>query len=168
VIAHSYGGPGALLAATRRPEKVRSLALLEPALNLPAGDPEVAELKRRGEAVLTHGLQAEPGMLREFLRGDGAQLPHEGPLPEMVARGVRRAQGSRSPFETRPNLEVLRAAGIPTLVASGGHLTAIERVCDALAAVLDAQRLVEPGAGHFVAAAPGFLERLEQFLISVG
>lgn len=33
---------------------------------------------------------------------------------------------------------------------------------------LHAQRLVAPGAGHFVAAAPGFGERLERFLVSVG
>jgi RimJ/RimL family protein N-acetyltransferase len=50
-------------------------------------------------------------------------------------------------------------ARIPTLVASGAHLTALERICEALAAALDARRLVAPGAGHFVAAAPGFLDR---------
>jgi pimeloyl-ACP methyl ester carboxylesterase len=165
VIAHSCGGPGALLAAARRPEHVRSLSLLEPALDLPAGDPDVAELRRLGEAVLAHGLDTEPGMLREFLRGAGAPMG-DGPLARQVANGVRRAHGSRSPFEARPDLEVLRAAGIPTLIASGAHLTAVEHVCEALAEALDAQRLIAPGAGHFVAAAPGFIERLEQFLIS--
>ncbi|MFC8527209.1 hypothetical protein [Nocardia sp. NPDC057227] len=42
------------------------------------------------------------------------------------------------------------------LVASGGPAPALERVCDA-------QRV----AGHFVAAAPGFAERLERFLLAV-
>jgi len=32
---------------------------------------------------------------------------------------------------------------------------------------LDAQRLTAPGAGHLVAAAPGFVDRLETFLTSV-
>jgi hypothetical protein len=32
--------------------------------------------------------------------------------------------------------------------------------------VLDAERLVAPGAGHFVAAAPGFVNRLHEFLVS--
>ena len=45
---------------------------------------------------------------------------------------------------------------------------ALERICDALAIALDGERVVVPGAGHFVAAAPGFADRLEQFLASVG
>jgi hypothetical protein len=52
------------------------------------------------------------------------------------------------------------------LWSGGGPTPAIERMCDALATELHAQRLVAPGAGHFVAAAPGFATRLEQFLIS--
>jgi hypothetical protein len=32
----------------------------------------------------------------------------------------------------------------------------------------DAERLVAPGAGHFVAKAPGFRTRLEEFLLSAG
>ena len=123
-------------------------------------------LRRIGDAVLTHGLDADPVMLREFLRLAGAPGVDEGPLPEEVAHGVRRAQGGRLPGEARPDLEVLREAGIPSLVASGDHAPAIERICDALAATLNAERLVAPGAGHFVAAAPGFADRLQDFLVS--
>jgi hypothetical protein len=39
-------------------------------------------------------------------------------------------------------------------------------MCDAVATALDAERVIAPGAGHFVAAAPGFADRLEQFLTS--
>jgi hypothetical protein len=53
-------------------------------------------------------------------------------------------------------------------VASGDHSAAAERICDALAGELNAERLHAPGAGHFVAAAPGFADRLEQFLVSAG
>jgi hypothetical protein len=52
----------------------------------------------------------------------------EGPLPHQVARGVRRAHGSRLPGEARPALDVLRDAGIPSLVASGGHAADLERI----------------------------------------
>jgi hypothetical protein len=52
-------------------------------------------------------------------------------------------------------------------VASGGHAPGLERICDALAVELNAERLIAPGAGHFVAAAPGFAERFERFLASV-
>jgi pimeloyl-ACP methyl ester carboxylesterase len=165
VVAHSYGVLGTLLASERRPERVRSLTLIEPPLyHLVPDDPQVERLRRIGDAVLRDGLDADPGMLREFLRIAGAPGIDDGPLPPGVARGVRRAHGGRPPGEARPRLRLLREAGVPSLVASGGHAQAIERICDALARELGAERAVVPGAGHFVAAAPGFAQQLEQFL----
>ena len=146
---------------------MRSLTLIEPPLYyLVPGDSEVARLERMGNSVLTHGLHTDADTLREFLRLAGAPGVDDGPLPDEVAHGVRRAQGGRLPGEARPALEVLRKARIPSLVASGGHATGLERICDALATALSAERLVAPGAGHFVAAAPGFTDRLQQFLLS--
>ena len=165
VVAHSYGVLGALIAAAERPADVRSLTLIEPPIyHLNPGDPKIERLERIGDAVLTEGLDADPETLREFLRMAGAPGVDEGPLPEAVANGVRRAQGGRLPGEARPSLDPIRAAGVRSLVASGDHSPGLERICDALATSLDAQRLVAPGAGHFVAAAPGFAERLERFL----
>lgn len=168
VVAHSYGALGAVIAATRKPEQVRSLTLIEPALFLPQDDPDVVRLQQMGEAVLTHGLETEPATLRKFLKIAGAPVRDNRPLPQQIVDGVRRAHGSRGPWEARPVLEVLRDAEVPSLVASGGHHPAVERMCDAVAAALDAQKVVAPGAGHFVAGAPGFAERLERFLISSG
>jgi pimeloyl-ACP methyl ester carboxylesterase len=167
LVGHSYGGVSAALAAIRKPAQVRSLTLVEPALFLPRDDPEVARFARLGDEFLANGLDTEPARLREFLTISGAPVPAEGPLREDVLRGVRRAQGSRPPSEAHPPLEVLREAGTPSLVASGNHHPAIERMCDAVAAALGAKRVVCPGAGHFVAAAPGFADQLEQFLNSV-
>jgi pimeloyl-ACP methyl ester carboxylesterase len=167
IVAHSYGVLGALIAATRRPDHVRSLTLIEPPLYyLVPGDPEIARLERLGNAVLTEGLDADPAALREFLGLAGAPNVDKGPLPDAVAHGVRRAHGGRLPGEARPAIGVLREAGIPSLVASGDHAPGIERICDALATALDAERLVAPGAGHFVVGAPGFAEHLEGFLAS--
>lgn len=167
VVAHSYGALGALIAATRKPAQVRSLTLIEPPLfNLVPGDAEVRRFQRMGDEALAHGLDSTT--LREFLQIAGSPVPDAGPLPEKVVQAVRRAHGSRSPSEARPALDVLRGADIPVLVASGDHASFLERVADALAAQLRAQRLVAPGAGHFVAAAPGFGERLERFLVSSG
>jgi pimeloyl-ACP methyl ester carboxylesterase len=169
VVAHSYGVLGTLIAATRMPDRVRSLTLIEPPLYyLVPGDVEVARLQRMGNAVLTHGLKTEPATLREFLRLAGAPELDDGPLPEGIAQGVRRAYGSRLPSEARPALEVLRDAGVPSLVASGDHAPALERICDALASALDAKRVVVAGAGHFVAATRGFADRLEEFLVLAG
>jgi pimeloyl-ACP methyl ester carboxylesterase len=168
VVAHSYGVLGTLIAASRRLDCVRSLTLIEPPLYLVPDDPEVARLERMGNAVLTHGLDTEPATLREFLRLAGASDVDDGPLADEVAHGVRRAHGARLPSEARPDLDLLRQAGIPALVASGGHAPGLERICDALAVELNAERLIAPGAGHFVAAAPGFAERFERFLTSIG
>jgi pimeloyl-ACP methyl ester carboxylesterase len=169
VVAHSYGVLGTLIATSQRPQDVRSLTLIEPPLyHLVTGDPEIQRLERIGDAVLTQGLDADPQTLRAFLRMAGAPGVDDGPLPEAVANGVRRAQGGRVPGEARPALQPIREAAVPTLVASGDHTLGIERICDALAAALDAERLRAPGAGHFVAAAPGFAERFERFLLASG
>jgi pimeloyl-ACP methyl ester carboxylesterase len=119
-----------------------------------------------GEEFLGRGLQTDPGTLREFLKVAGAPIPDDGPLPEEVARSVIRAQGGRPPSEARPPLELLRDAGIPSLVASGNHHSAVEKMCNAVTIALGAQRVTCPGAGHFVAAAPGFADQLERFLRS--
>jgi pimeloyl-ACP methyl ester carboxylesterase len=167
VVAHSYGVLGTLIAAAQRPADVRSLTLIEPPLYyLVPGDPEIERLERIGDVVLMEGLDADAELLREFLRMAGAPGVDDGPLPEAVANGVRRAQGGRLPGEARPALERIRTAGVPTLVASGDHTPGLERICDALAVALDAERLRAPGAGHFVAAAKGFPERLERFLVA--
>jgi len=104
IVAHSYGVLGTLIAAARRPKHVRSLTLIEPPLfYLVPGDSEVEHLERIGNQVLTHGLDTEPGALREFLRIAGGPDVGDGPLPDEVARGVRRAHGGRLPGEARPS-----------------------------------------------------------------
>ena len=169
VVAHSYGAVGALIAAERIPGQVRSLTLIEPPLYfLVPDDPEVARFRRMGDEFLEHGLDSDPATLRELLKTAGAPVRDGEPLPQEVVRAVRRAQGSRPPSEARPAIEVLRDAGVPSLVASGGHHATTERVCDALARELNAERVVASGAGHFVPAARGFGDRLERFLISAG
>lgn len=165
VLAHSYGALGTLIAAAENPEGVRSLTLIEPALFcVAAGDPEVESLERMSNAVLTRGVEAEPSTLRAFLRLAGAADVPDGPLPPKLVHSIRRAHGARLPGEARPRLETLRNAKIPSLVASGGHSGAIERICDALTTELRAERLVMPGAGHLLQNAPGFIERLTRHL----
>jgi pimeloyl-ACP methyl ester carboxylesterase len=167
VLAHSYGALGALIAAARRPSRVRSLTLIEPPLfYLLPDDLELRRFERMGDESLAHGLDTDPATLRAFLRIAGSPIPDDEPLPENVVQAVSRAHGSRSPGEARPQLDVLRDAGIPALIASGDHASFLERAADALAAELGAQRLIAPGAGHFVAAAPDFGERFERFLTS--
>jgi hypothetical protein len=63
----------------------------------------------------------------------------DGPLPEAVANSARRAYGGRVPGEARPALEPIRKTAVPSLVASGDHTPGIERICDALAALVHSQ-----------------------------
>lgn len=165
VLAHSYGVLGALIAATDNPDGVRSLTLIEPPLfYLAPGDPEVESLERMANAVLTLGLEAEPSTLREFLALAGVPDVPDGPLPAKLAHVIRRAHHGALPGKARPPLETLRSAKVPSLVASGGHSVALERICEALAGELCAERVVLAGAGHFVQRAPGFTERLTHHL----
>src|SRR6185503_18866823 len=90
VVAHSYGVLGALIAAARRTERVRSLTLIEPPIyHLTHGDPEVARLEAMGDAVLTRGPDTDDAILREFLRIAGAPDVDDGPLPADVMHGLR-------------------------------------------------------------------------------
>ncbi len=137
-----------LIAATRGPARLRSLTLIEPPLYyLVPGDPEVARLECMGNAVLTHGLDADAATLRQFLPLAGAPQVDDGPVPDEVVRGVERAQGGQLPSEARPALEQIRDAGIPSLVASGGHAPGLERIRDALSTVLYANGWSCPAPG---------------------
>jgi hypothetical protein len=109
----------------------RALAYVDqaPLYYLVPDDPEVERLERIGDAVLREGLDADPEVLRAFLRMAGAPGVDDGPLPEAVANGVRRAHGGRVPGEARPVLEPIRKAVVPSLVASGDHTPGIERIC---------------------------------------
>ncbi|MGV9675609.1 alpha/beta fold hydrolase [Nocardia sp. NPDC003482] len=161
VVAHSYGGFGVLLAAARCPDAVRSVTIIEtPLYFLAPDDPGVIRLKRLGDEVLTRGPDADPAMLREFLALAGAP---DG-ASDATTAAVHRAWRARLPGGARPDLGAIRAAGIPAMVASGDHLAGLELICDRLADALGARRIVAPGAGHFVAAAPGFADTLAEFL----
>jgi pimeloyl-ACP methyl ester carboxylesterase len=154
-----------LIAAGREPDRVLSLTEIEtPLFCVARGDPEVDEFERLGNEFLTRGLETEPEALRRFLRLAGAEVPQAGPLPPQVVAGVQRALGGRLPGEARPDLERLKAEGVPALVASGGHSVAVERISDGVARELGARREVFPGAGHFVQEAPGFMAQLERHL----
>ncbi len=121
LVAHSYGCHARLHRATRRPE----LGPLADADRAAALLPQPRRRRRRAAALARRrdahdGENTEPGRLREFLRISGVEVD-DGPLPEAVLAGVRRAQGDRLASEARPDLAAIRAAGIPALVASGDH-----------------------------------------------
>ena len=157
LVAHSYGGIGALLAAQQLP--LASLTLIEPpAFRLAWADPAVqAWVAGAGELPRDDART----FVNAFLRHVGApmQLPEE--LPPDLAQGADAFVHERWPTEA----EIAPAPlPYPVLVVTGDHEPAFEAVGDALERGLDAKRVVLPGAGHAVQFAPGFNEVLVAFV----
>jgi len=166
LVGHSYGGVISLLAAARRPEAVRSLTVIEPpAMDVARGDPAVDAFVRDGDDWWRDGPTDDPeAFLRGFLRYVGSNFEPPSPLPPALEQGARTLIVERLPWEATIPLDDLAAAPFPTLVVSGAHHDAFDAVCDVLERRLSAERAVLPGAGHSAQRAPGFNERLEDFL----
>lgn len=147
LVGHSYGGVISLLAAARRPERVRSLTVVEPpAFDVARGDSAV-------ETFLTQiaGAPRDPRGYLEFflpLVGSSMRLPEE--LPPELEGGARAALAERWPSEAEIPLASLAATSFPKLVVSGNHSAAFDAVCDVLERELPAERAVVAGAGHSV------------------
>jgi len=161
LVGHSYGGVISLLIASRRP--VRSLTVNEPpAFGVARGNPAVEEFLASFDRAPT-----DPrGYLEFFLPLVGSSLTLPDPLPPPLEAGARAALAERPPHEAEIPLDELAAKPFPKLVVSGGHSAAFDAVADVLEQRLGAQRAVLPGAGHSLARAPGYPERLAAFLES--
>lgn len=150
LVGHSYGGIGALLAAARRPDAVRSLAVAEPpAFALRREDPAVAELLAELERLWSLKELDDRAFLEEFLRTVGSS-PDEAPeeMLEVLAGRVALLRKGRQVAEAEIPLDRLAAARFPKLVISGGHHPAFDAVCDELTSALGAERAEVKGAGH--------------------
>jgi len=163
LVGYSYGGLGCAIAAGQDPDRVLSLTMIEVPLYLVApGDPEVEAFAAAGDAFLSGEANAETEV--EFLANAGLGPDTPPQHAKEIARATEAARGGRSPREANPDLEAIVDAGIPTMVVSGNHHTAIESLCDALADRLHARREIVSGAGHAVPRASGFNDVLEGFL----
>jgi pimeloyl-ACP methyl ester carboxylesterase len=120
LVGHGNGGVIAMLAAGRRPDLVRSLALIQPsAFTAAAEHPVVA-------AMLDRVAASAPGDLPEsvtpldFLRAstEGIGLPMPEPTPGRL-RAVATSMRERPVWEARIPLDPLRSAPWPTLVVCG-------------------------------------------------
>lgn len=167
VVGFSYGGLGAALLAGRDPARVSSLTLVEvPLYSLAGDDPEVRRMRELSDAFVA-GRGGDPNAEIDATFLEMAGVRRGGGLDvEELDRLMRLARGLRPPIEAEPNVEAIKAAGMPVMVVSGGHDPRIERLCDLVSDSLAARRERRPGAGHAVPRAPGFNELLEDFLAS--
>ncbi len=151
LVGFSYGGVVSLLAAGRRPDLVRSLAVVEPpAFGVAKGNPAV-------EAIVTAQapLYSDPDMTPErFIAGFMRSLGYEGnedeELPPERRKAASASMGEPPPWEADIPLDVIAAAPYPKLVVSGDWREAMEVVADAIAERTGAYRVVIKGAGHGV------------------
>jgi pimeloyl-ACP methyl ester carboxylesterase len=148
LVGHSYGGVIALLAAARRPERLRSLTVIEPpCLAVAHGNPVVDAYE--AESAALWGKTSDPeSFLRAFLDGVGAPQPSR-VSPELL-QGARTLMVERHPWEAEIPFDELSAAPFPKLVVSGAHSAAFDLVCDVLEERLPGERAVLPGVGHAV------------------
>jgi len=161
LVGFSYGGLGVAIAAERLPHRVRSLTLIEvPLWNAAEEDESVRALAALSDRFVARADDAQAE--REFFALAG--LDGSMRVDDDVRQAMELGRKLRSPWEARPRLDAIAAARIPALVVSGAHHGALERLCDAVAAQLGAQRARLPGAGHAVQRAPGFNSVLERFL----
>jgi pimeloyl-ACP methyl ester carboxylesterase len=163
LVGHSYGGIVSLLAAPSA--DLRTLAVLEPpAFGIAPEHPAVAELIAELAPLWPTDLEPED-FLRAFVERVGSELNAPTPLPPELEASVRAMMVERAPWEAETPFDELSAAPFPKLVVSGAHSEAFDAVCDVLERELGAERAVLPGAGHSIPRAPGFNERLEEFLL---
>jgi pimeloyl-ACP methyl ester carboxylesterase len=165
LVGHSYGGVISLLIAAAHPELVHSLAVSEPpAFGLVLGDPVVDDLVERLAEHFEHGPREPRAFAEGFLALVGSETRLPDRLPPQLEQGIRATMAERMPWEAEIPLDELAAAPFPKLVLSGAHNPAFDAVCDVLETSLGAERAVLPGAGHSLARAPGYAERLMAFL----
>jgi pimeloyl-ACP methyl ester carboxylesterase len=165
LVGHSYGGLGVLFAAARRPEAVRSIALLEaPTFTLGKQHPAARQLVDGVRSLWGLDLPDEDWVVR-FLASvgsDPATLP-----PGLVASLlplVPLVRNARLPWDCEPPFAELASAPFPKLVISGGHSAGFDAICDELAARIGASRMQVAGAGHEIQFAG---EPLNQALLSL-
>ena len=167
LMGHSWGGAEALLAAGRRPEVVRSLILVEPALAaVVAIDPSLqahpavqAGNVQRARMMLGSPTPADYGLA--FARDiapsgpDGARNMAVTALESDRAlagrMGCALLQGRMAPPEAfQAAIEAVSQAGVPVLLVTGGWSPAFDAAAEALARLLKGRHVVTPSSSHFV------------------
>jgi pimeloyl-ACP methyl ester carboxylesterase len=158
VVAHSYGGVSALVAASIAPERFGSLTIIEaPLWALAPQDAELQQLAALGRAFANGAPEARDAFLAL------AALPSGHP---QTTRVERHARGFRDPGEAKPDLERVRSSGLRLAIVSGDHNAAIERMSDVLGRELGAERWVLAGAAHAVPRQRDFNDRLSAFILA--
>jgi pimeloyl-ACP methyl ester carboxylesterase len=158
VLGHSYGGVASLLAAARRPDGVRSLAVIEPpAFGVARGNPAVETVIERIGRAMAAATDAGDYYSR-FLQAFGFPPPSIR-LNEAALRAAESSWHERPPDEAVVPVDELARAAFPKLVIRGAWDrapaearenagAAFHAVCDVLEQRLSAEGATFAGAAH--------------------
>ncbi len=183
LVGHSWGGADALLAAAKRPEAVKSLTLIEPALfPVVMTDPELRakpEMQAVGGRLAGLMMQSEtpadyairfaqtvlgpPGDADMLARIAGLEADRE--LASRVGCAV--LQGRMSTPETmRAAADAMASHRVPVLVVNGGWTPFFEIIGQVVARFAGGRYEVVPAANHMVQqkSADAFNALLDGFL----
>lgn len=166
LVGHSYGAIGALLAAARRTDAVRSLTVVEPtSVTAATDDPQIAQ----AVGLVADWWQTAPEDPDEFLSGYGALLgirvPNVDSGPDL-RRAALMLRSCRTPWTAEIPWDRLAAERVRVRAISGGHSPALDAVAAAVARRTGGDHRVISGAGHAVQRAAGdFNPVLEEHLL---
>jgi len=153
LVGHSFGGLVALCAAAERPEAVRSLTLIEPAIHqLAAEDPVVAAFFKRQVAIFTSG-KPPAEILADFSEAAGipSSLRSERSDPEEARRVGESLLTVRFPTiaEMRELVAKVAEAKLPVLIVSGGWNPAFDKSASIVASQIGGRHRIVKSPDHF-------------------
>lgn len=163
IVAHSWGGTEALLAAASAPEKIASFIIIEPAIGpmiggpAPLANPAVVEdLKKRTIAQLAAKTPADSIRIFTSFMGDlsaektlapGLQMTDEAAM-EVGCNGLSARPASDA--DVQAALAKLKEHKVPVLVVTGGWSPMIDATGDAVARLAGGRHVVVKAPNHFV------------------
>ena len=168
LIGHSWGGAEALLAAARRPDAVRSLVLVEPALTaIVAADPAlknnpavIAGDRMRARLLMSATTPGEYGASFARMLGSAPAGSTETNVaitamtsdPALAARtGCALLQGRiPEPAVFQKAIMTIAEAHVPVLIVTGGWNPGFDAAADVLARLTHGRHIIVRSPNHFV------------------
>jgi pimeloyl-ACP methyl ester carboxylesterase len=160
LVGHSFGGAEALLAAARRPEEVRALILVEPALHALLPRSKVIQTNEEaredflnfGEASLASKTPEEYGLLFSRSLGMGTEagtaLENDRSKAGVLGCALLRARMA-APEVLSAAARKVAEAQIPVLVISGGWSPTFDAIGELAAELTHGEHVIVPSLNHF-------------------